>query len=141
MARRQSRQGPRVQTERTRRELFRPFVAIDSEGRKYPSENDILFDEASGKVLYEKHDTYLWGAAADDGREPEWLTAQGYSPADKRPLTIYEILDYLLSLPKTFGNVAFVSFSFGYDVTQILKWLPRAKIWEIRKREKYLPEP
>ena len=43
---------------------FRPFVAIDSEGRNYPGENDIYHDEASGRVLYERHDTYLWGAAA-----------------------------------------------------------------------------
>ena len=116
---------------------FRPFVAIDSEGRNYPGEDDIFVDEPSGRVLYEKHETYLWGAAADDGREPEWLTAQGYSPSDKRPLTIYEILDWLLSLPETFGDAIFVSFSFGYDVTQILKSLPFKTVWEICKRERY----
>ena len=43
----------------------RPFVAIDSEGQNYPGE-DIVYDG----VRYFRHDTYLWGAAADDGRPP-----------------------------------------------------------------------
>ena len=45
--------------------------------------------------------------------------------------------DWLLALPETFGKVVFVSFSFGYDVTQILKSLPFATVWEICKRERY----
>jgi hypothetical protein len=119
---------------------FRPFVAIDAEGRNYPGEDDIYIKEPSGLVLYEKHDTYIWGAAADDGREPEWLTAQGYAPEEKRPVTVYEILDYLLALPDIYGDAVFVSFSFGYDATQIGKSLPFAKVWEICKREKYAPK-
>jgi len=119
---------------------FRPMVSVDAEGRNFPGEDDIYFDEASGRVLYEKHDTYLWGAAADDGREPEWLTAQGYPPELKRPLTVYEILDWLLALPDMFGDVVFTSFAFGYDATQILKSLPFAKVWQICKRETYAPK-
>ena len=103
-----------------------------------PCRTTIYRDEASGRVLYEKHDGYLWGAAADDGKEPEWLTAQGYDPAEKRPLTIYEILDWLLSLPKIFGKASLeFSFSFGYDATQILKHLPYKVVWEICKRERW----
>jgi hypothetical protein len=119
---------------------LRPFVAIDSEGRNYPGEDDIYINEPSGRVLYEKHDTYLWGAATDDGREPVWFTAQGYAPEDKRPLTVYEILDGLLALPDILGDAIFVSFSFGYDTTQIGKSLPFSKVWEICKREKYAPK-
>ena len=83
---------------------FRPFVAIDSEGQNYPGVGDIMNSEPSGSVLYEKHETYLWGAAADNGYEPEWLTASGTNGAEKKPLSIYEILDWLLSLPEKFGE-------------------------------------
>jgi hypothetical protein len=129
--------NPEKEQARRDAHYFRPFVAIDSEGRNYPGVDDILFDEVSGIVRYEKHDTYLWGAAADDACEPLWLTSMGYDEADKKPLTVYEILDWLLALPETFGKVVFVSFSFGYDVTQILKSLPFATVWEICKRERY----
>ncbi len=115
---------------------FRSFVAIDSEGRDYPGEA-IFYSEASGKVRYERHDTYLWSAAANDGREPEWLTAENTLPADKKPLGVYETLDWLLSLPNKFGDANFIAFSFGYDVTQILKHMPYPTAWEIVKRETY----
>ena len=83
----------------------------------------------------------LWGAAADDLREPEWAyVSRVNSPEDKRPLTVYELLDYLLSLPDIFSDAVFVSFSLGYDVTQILKSFPFKKVWEICKREKYAPK-
>jgi hypothetical protein len=110
----------------------RPFVAIDSEGQDYPGA-DILYDG----VRYPRHDTYLWGAAADDGRPPSWLIAAETSGLDKLPLDAVQILDSLLSLPDQFGPAVFVMFSFGYDITQILKHLPHEKAWQIEKRETY----
>ena len=56
---------------------------------------------------------------------------------DKRPLGAVKILDWLLSLPEQFGPAVFVMFSFGYDITQILKHLPYEKAWEIVKRKTY----
>jgi hypothetical protein len=70
----------------------RPFVAIDSEGQNYP-DDDILYDG----VRYPRHDTYLWGAASDDGRPPLWLMAPETRGLDKKPLGAIEILDCLLS--------------------------------------------
>jgi hypothetical protein len=110
----------------------RPFVAIDSEGQSYV-DDDILYDG----VRHPKHETYLWGAAADDGRPPFWLMAAGTHALDKRPLDAVEILDWLLSLPEQFGPAVFAIFSSGYDITQILKHLPYEKAWEIDKRKTF----
>lgn len=110
----------------------RPFVAIDSEGQNYRGE-DIVYDG----VRYPQHDTYLWGAAADNGGPPAWLLAAGTRGLDKRPLDATKILDWLLSLKEQFGRGVFVMFSFAYDITQILKHLPYEKAWEIEKRETY----
>jgi hypothetical protein len=88
-------------------------------------------------VRYPRHDTYLWGAASDDGRPPSWLLAAETRGLDKRPLNAVGILDWLLSLPEQFGPAVFVMFSFGYDITQILKHLPYEKAWEIEKRKTY----
>ena len=110
----------------------RPFVAIDSEGQNYPGA-DIVYDG----VRYPRHDPYLWGAAADDGRPPSWLVAAETSGLDKRPLDAVQILDSLLGLPDLFGPAVFVMFSFGYDITQILRHLPYEKAWQIEKRETY----
>ena len=96
----------------------------------YPG-GDIVYDG----VRYPRHDTYLWGAAADDGRPPAWLMAAETSGLDKRPLDAIQILDWLLSLPDQFGRAVFIMFSFGYDITQILKHLPYEKAWEIEKRQ------
>ncbi len=113
----------------------RPFVAIDAEGQNYPGA-DIIYDG----VRYPRHDTYLWGAAAGDGRPPLWLMASETWGLDKRPLDAIQILDSLLSLPERFGPAVFVMFSFGYDITQILKHLPYEKAWQIEKRETYSEE-
>jgi hypothetical protein len=88
-------------------------------------------------VRYPKHETYLWGAAAGDDRPPCWLSATETCGLDKRPLDAIQILDWLLSLPEQFGSAVFVMFSFGYDITQILKHLPYEKAWQIEKRETY----
>ena len=123
----------RAQKRKARSENYhRPFVAIDAEGQNYPGA-DIVYDG----VRYPRHDTYLWGAAADDGRPPSWLMAAETSGLDKRPLDAVQILDWLLSLPEQFGPAVFVMFSFGYDITQILKHLPYEKAWQIEKRETY----
>ena len=118
---------------------FRPFVAIDSEGQNYPGD-DVFCSEARGMVRYVRHDTYLWGAAADDGRPPEWLMAERTRGADKKPLSVFSILDWLISLPEIFGDAVFHSFAFGYDATQIFKSMPYKKVYEILKRETYPDE-
>jgi hypothetical protein len=110
----------------------RPFVAVDAEGQAYPGA-DIVYDG----VRYPRHDTYLWGAAADDGRPPAWLLEAETHGLNKLPLNAAKILDWMLCLPDQFGPAVFVMFSFGYDITQILKHLPYEKAWQIEKRETY----
>ena len=95
---------------------FRPCVAIDSEGQDYAGD-DIWYQG----VRYPRHDTYLWGAAADDGHEPVWLTAAETHGTDKRPLRAVEILDWLLDLRRQYGNAVFIMFSFRYDIAQLFK--------------------
>jgi hypothetical protein len=131
--RRESPEKTRAQKRKTRSANYhRPFVAIDSEGQNYPGD-DILYDD----VRHPRHDTYVWGAAADNGRRPSWLIAPETHGLDKRPLSVAHILDWLLSLPERFGPTVFVMFSFGYDITQILMHLPYKTVWEIEKRETY----
>jgi hypothetical protein len=126
-----NREKVRAQKQRARNANYnRPFVAIDSEGQNYPGD-DIIRDG----VRYAMHATYLWGAAADDGRPPHFLSSSESRGLDKRPVNSIAILDYLLDFPKHFGRAVFVMFSFSYDVTQILKSLPRPTVWEIVKRE------
>jgi hypothetical protein len=121
----------KAQKKKARAENYhRPFVAIDSEGQNY-SGADILYD----RVHYPKHETYLWGAASDDSRSPFWLVSSDTHGLDKSALDAIQILDWLLSLPERFGPAVFVMFSFGYDITQILKHLPHEKAWQIEKRE------
>ena len=107
----------------------RPFVAIDSEGQDYPGD-DVVHDG----VRYRQHGTYLWGAAADESRAPTWLTAAATQGKNKPPLNATAILDWLLGLPLLSGPCIFVMFSFGYDVTQVLRHLPFKAVWEIEKR-------
>jgi hypothetical protein len=123
----------KAQKKKARAENYhRPIIPIDAEGQEYPGA-DIVYDG----VRYPQHDTYLWGAAADDGRPPSWLMAAETSGLDKRPLDAIQILDWLLSLRDQFGRAVFIMFSFGYDITQILKHLPYEKAWEIEKRQTY----
>jgi hypothetical protein len=123
----------KAQKRKARSENYhRPFVAIDSEGQNYPGA-DITYDG----VRYPRHDTYVWGAASDEGRAPSWLMASETSGLDKRPLDAVQMLDWLLSLPEQFGPAVYVIFSGGYDNTQILKQLPYDKVWQIEKRETY----
>ncbi len=106
MAPQMPRQG-KTQKKKARAENYhRPFVPIDSEGQNYPGA-DIVYDG----VRYPRHDTYLWGAASDDGRPPSWLMAPQTLGIDKRPLDAIQILDWLLSLPEQFGPAVFVMFS------------------------------
>jgi hypothetical protein len=128
-----NRDKTRAQRSRARAANYhRPFVAIDSEGQDYPGD-DIWYEG----VRYPRHDTYLWGAAADDGRPPAWLTAAETRGIDKRPLQVIQILDWLLSLPKQFGRAVFVMFPFKYDIAQILKYFYYITAWEISKHETY----
>jgi hypothetical protein len=131
--RRNNRDKTRARKRKVRADnCHRPFVPLDAEGQNYPG-YDILYDG----VRYPKHETHLWGAASDDGRPPSWLVAAGTRGLDERPLTAVQILDWLLSLKEQFGQAIFVMFSFGYDITQILKHLPYEKAWQIEKRETY----
>jgi hypothetical protein len=129
----QNRDKTRAQKAKARAANYnRPFVAIDSEGQNYPGD-DIWYDG----VRYPRHDTYLWGAAADDGRPPLWLAAAETRGLDKRALQATQILDWLLSLPRQFGRAVFIMFSFKYDIAQILKHFDYFTAWEIFKRETY----
>jgi hypothetical protein len=130
--RRNNREKTRAQKAKSRAaNYFRPFVAIDSEGQDYPGD-DIWYQGAR----YPRHDTYLWGAAADDGRAPVWLTDPETHGMDKRPLSAVEkILDWLLDLPRQYGKAMFVMFSFRYDIAQILKHIDYYTVWELFKHE------
>jgi len=146
------RANPDKVKEQKRRELdcdyHRPFVAIDAEGQDYPGEDIVRPDpyDPDRENVFRKHRTFLWGAkgwARDDlnsgpaGKDTEahWL-----GTPDKAELKSRQILDWLITLPDKFGDVNFVMFSFGYDVSQILRGLPYKTVWEIWKGETY-PEP
>jgi hypothetical protein len=123
----------RAQKDKSREDnYFCPFVAIDSEGQDDRG-HDIWYQG----VCYPRHDTYLWGAAADDGRAPVWLTAAETHGMDKRPLSVVEILDWLLDLRRQYGKAVFVMFSFKYDIAQLLKHLDYFTAWEIFKHKTY----
>src|SRR6516165_7755479 len=109
---------------------FRHFVAIDSEGQDYAGD-DIRYQG----VRYPRHDTYLWAAAADDGREPVWLTAAETHGMNKRALSGVEILDWLLDLRRQYKKAVFIMFSFKYDIAQIIRHVDYFTAWKIYKHE------
>ena len=75
-----NRDKTREQKRKARSENYhRAFVAIDSEGQNYPGDA-ILYDGER----YARHDTYLWGAAADDRRPPSWLAARRWTGGTRR---------------------------------------------------------
>lgn len=133
-------------------EYHRPFVAIDAEGMDYAGE-DII----DNGVTYPKHRTFLWGAkgwnrkhaASVLEKDPSLSLVEGgdtqahwLGTLDKKPLRSVEILEWLVSLPEKFGpesgypnGVNFVSFSFGYDATQICADIPYGKGREIANRK------
>jgi len=145
----------------------RPFVTIDSEGvniEGYDEERehnvrDTLGNPLPGKNVYPKHRTILWGAkgwkrtytATQLAENPSLSRTDGdatpdywLGSPDKRPLNSFEILEWLTSLPAKFSGVNgysdgvnFVSFSFGYDATQIMQDLPHEKVWEITRKRKF----
>jgi hypothetical protein len=157
----------RHERRRKNNDYHRAFVSIDAEGMDIPG-NDIVLEHGAmdalgnplpGNDVYPEHRTILWGAKgwkrtytatqlADNPSLPRttgeptpdyWL-----GTPDKRPLSSFEILEWLTSLPEKFshGNgfpdgVNFVAFSFGYDATQILNDLPYKKVWEITRKKKY----
>jgi hypothetical protein len=119
--------------------LQRPPVAIDAEGQTYEG-NDIKYNDA----LFPAHHTYLWGSSLDISEfskvkflRPKAQTTDWLCSEDKAPLTSVQILNWLLTRPLYYGpNALFVAYAFDYDVTQILKDLPRKKVWEICRHEK-----
>jgi hypothetical protein len=130
----------------------RPFVSIDAEGMDYAGE-DII----NNGVTYPKHRTFLWGAKGWNRKhaasvlekdpslslvEGEDTQAHWLGTTDKRPLSSVEILEWLVSLPEKFGpesgypdGVNFVSFSFGYDATQLCADIPYGKGRQIANRK------
>ena len=120
----------------------RYFVAIDAEGQNFPGDA-IIAPEQFGNVSYAPHYTYLWGASSDADGVQHWLVAPETQGANKKPLAIIEILDWLLELPAKFRagkndpKPIFVMFAAGYDFTQILRFLPRPVAWEIFKAETF----
>lgn len=156
----------RHEARRSDNDYHRPFVAIDAEGMDIAGQ-DIsmthgLVDDNGNPFadnVYREHRAILFGAKgwrrtysasqltdnpalprnAGEPTEAYWL-----GTPDKRPLSSLEILEWLTSLPKKFGpesgfpdGVNFVSFSFGYDATQILKDLPYPKVREITRGKKF----
>ena len=121
------------------------FVAIDSEGQEFPGDA-IIVPEQFGDVSYAPHYTYLWGASSDADDAQQWLVSPGTRGAEKTPLSIFEILDWLLDLSAKFRSgkndpkPIFVMFAAGYDFTQILRFLPRPAAWEIFKAETFPTE-
>ena len=65
---------------RAKENYHRPLVAIDAEGQNYPGA-DVVYDG----VRYPRHDSYLWGAAADNGHYPSGYLgrAQAVSTSDR----------------------------------------------------------
>jgi hypothetical protein len=95
-----------------------PFVAVDLEGFSYGA------PVRDKDRLFQPHKAFLAGAGDKDGAV-DWLYTG-------KALSTVELAHWLTSLPKLFGPSIFVSFSFGYDVAQILAELPYEKAWEIQ---------
>ena len=131
------------QDEKENAYLQRPPVAIDAEGQTYEG-NDIKYNDA----LFPAHHTYLWGSSLDISEfskvkflRPKAQTTDWLCNEEKAPLTSVQILNWLLTRPLYYGpNALFVAYAFDYDVTQILKDLPRKKVWEICRHEKFSVE-
>jgi hypothetical protein len=94
------------------------FVAVDLEGFSYGE------PEAAKDRLFQPHKAFLAGAGDKEGAV-DWLYTG-------KALTTLELCDWLTGLSKLFGLSIFVSFSFGYDVAQILADLPYEKAWEVQ---------
>jgi hypothetical protein len=148
----------------------RPFIAIDSEGKSLAGNDIIRKDGEGNKIIYEDHRSFLWGASGVERVAPPSadkphgefrdLPLRWRGHADKRPLTLIEILDWLIGLPRQFagadefsgpdeleGGPIFISFAFNYDVTMILQavtdYMPNRayqKVYEICKKERLTPD-
>jgi hypothetical protein len=105
-ARKQQTTGQReAEKERNRRRSrIKPFMAVDGEG-------------GGTDALGRQH--FLMMAACDaEGGAPRVLHRDG------NPLSVTDFLEFFLSLP---ANRRLTSFSFGYDVTQILRGIRSGK--------------
>jgi hypothetical protein len=117
------------------------FVAIDAEGLNVGEPFEVVPDDpkidygleydpapSESKLMAQNHATFLWGAG-DAADRRLWL-----GDPDKRALTGIEILEWLTSLPKAFGESAiFVMFAANYDWTQIIRHGSPEKQWELWK--------
>jgi hypothetical protein len=80
----------------------RLFVTVDSEGANKKGE-----DKFHGDVLFPQHVSFLWGAGFERDKT-HWLeseTGEQLSPST--------IIDWLLDLPRRFGNANFIAFAFS----------------------------
>ena len=130
------RQAKRRRPERLKAEMSsRPFVAIDSEGGNFgpsftaPAGVEQNSESAAETKVYYPHKSFLWGAGDVDGNV-DWL----YSP---KPLGTVQILEWLMKLKAAYPLVIFVSFSFGYDIGQLVADLPYEKAWELQHGKPY----
>lgn len=82
--------------------------------------------------IHREHRLFLLGAGND--RKIDWLCASK-EKGKKVALKTRTILDWILSLKAKFPNATFVSYSFSYDVCQILRDIPYEKAYEIQKGE------
>lgn len=108
---------------RERQNASRSFIAIDSEG------GSIGRSYILGDKRYQPHKSFLWGAGNSNGGV-EWL----YSTI---PLKSEQIIEWLLGVGARNSNAIFISFSFGYDVAQILADWPYEKAWELQHGKEY----
>jgi hypothetical protein len=69
--------------------------------------------------IYIEHRPFLFGAGNDS--DQYFLTEN--DEIEKTALSGEKILNAIVDLPKRFGDATFVSFAFGYDVSQILRCL------------------
>jgi hypothetical protein len=135
------------------RKYHRPFIGIDAEGQNFPGYDEI---DKKGNV-YPLHRTTLWGAGGWQRLHTSTELAAGIGvptlgkecPAhflsnNGKAIDPYDIIEWLLNLPEHYNRehgfphgVNFVSYSFNYDVMQILADFPRSKVWEITRKRSW----
>jgi CRISPR associated protein Cas1 len=144
-ARRQERR--RYGKKRIDRDLAGVFVTVDCEGcdtgRIFDDVGNIYsrIDEVpAGVARYREHHSFLWAAGNDDKLVSlvSPVPVRGPLGRDQVPLSSLEIMDWLCSLPAQFPKFAkFISFGFGYDVTQLVKGLPFDVAREIQHKKPF----
>jgi DNA polymerase type B, organellar and viral len=138
------------------RAYHRPFISIDFEGRTflgqdehdkkgnvYPLHRVILCGAGGWQRLYTSTELEAGIGLPTLGKEcPSYFLGS----EDKKALDPVDIIEWMLGLPGEYNRangfphgVNFVSFSFNYDVTQILlpPFFTREKVWEITRKRSW----